>query len=296
MKKIDLSIVILNYNTPKLLDDCVDSIFKFIGKIPFEVIIVDNASDSKSTPILKKLAKNPKITMVYNKKNEGFAKGNNMGINLAQGKYVLLLNSDTKVHSDTLPGTLSFISKNANVGIVSCALLSDDGSLQLNGGYFPSIPRIFSWMFFLDDIPILNKLLLPYHIKSQKKIELDWVTGAFLLIRNEVIKSIGVLDTKYFMYVEDMDYCYRAKKSGWKVFYLGDFAITHFGGASSERAYPLISEVKGVLTFYSKYFPIWEQRTVYLIFKLGMYIRMLLFRIIKGRETSKIYEEVLRQI
>lgn len=285
MDSLDLSIVIINFNTPQLTKQCVDSIIKYCKGINYEIIVVDNASTDDS---VKRLEKIKQSLLLRSKINLGFAGGNNLGIHKAKGKYVLLLNSDTIINSKVLQKMVDWMDNNPKVGISTCSLLNEDGSIQGTGGYFPSLFKVFAWMSFIDDIPFLDTIIKPFHPMHSKSPykgfgfygqtrELDWVTGAFMLTRREVFDNVGLLDEDYFMYVEDVDFAYRAKKSGWKVAYLPKFEITHLGGKSSNKEFPIISEFTALKQFYKKHYPAWQYPILRFLFKLGSLPRIILF-------------------
>jgi GT2 family glycosyltransferase len=201
---------------------------------------------------------------------------------------------------------LGYMEKNPKAGIVSCALKGKDGKFQATGGYFPSLLRVASWMFFLDDIPILDKLIKPFHPMHEKSFfykgegffkkesPRDWVTGAFFLMRRKVLDEVGVLDEDYFMYTEEVDLCFRAKKAGWEVWYLPRWSIVHLGGASSVSEFPIVSEYKGVKTFYKKHMPPWQTPILRILLKKGALLRMILFGLLKGGQWAKIYAKAFR--
>src|SRR3972149_2509597 len=165
---MDLSIIIVNYNTKELLLDCLGSIKKNTKKISYEIILVDNASTDGSVEILRRL-KSPDVKVVLNRENFGFSKANNQGIKIAKGRYVLLLNSDTKVQDSILTEMIEYMDENPKTGVAGCALKNPDGSLQATGGYFPTLFRVASWMLFFDDIPLLDKLIKPFHPRPEKQ-------------------------------------------------------------------------------------------------------------------------------
>jgi GT2 family glycosyltransferase len=123
----------------------------------------------------------------------------------------------------------------------------------------------------------------------KKESERDWVTGAFFLVRKEVIQDIGFFDENYFMYTEEVDFAFRAKKKGWKVWYLPKWSITHYGGASSTKEYAILSEYKGVKTFYRKNMPSWQYLPLRLLLKKGAFLRIFIMGILKGPEAAKTY-------
>jgi GT2 family glycosyltransferase len=295
----------VNYNTKDLLLGCLESVKRNTKGIEYEIIVVDNASTDGSAEILKRL-KGQSFKAILNSTNLGFARANNQGIKIADGRYVLLLNSDTEIKDNVLGEMLAYMDKNTKAGIVSCALRDKDGKLQATGGYFPTLLRVASWMFFLDDIPLLDKLIKPFHPMHEKSFfyrgegffkresPRDWVTGAFFLIRRVVLDEVGVLDEDYFMYTEEVDLCFRAKKKGWEVWYLPKWAIVHYGGASSASEFPIISEYKGVKTFYKKHMPSWQSPILRLLLKKGAVLRMILFGILKGGSWVKVYAKAFQ--
>lgn len=292
---IDLSVIIVSYNTKQLLVDCIKSVIKNTKGINYEIIVIDNASIDGSIKALKGL----KVKVIENEENVGFARANNQGIRLSKGKYILLLNSDTIVRDNVLFHMVRWMDNNTRVGISSCALLNPDESIQGSGGYFPTLPRVFSWMT-IQDIPFVDNLIKPYHPVHRKSFntgtdfyitskELDWVTGAFFLIRRDAIDDIGLIDEDYFMYVEDLDYCYMARKKGWKVYYVADFGIIHIGGASGTSEFAIVSEYKNLQLFYKKHYPSWQLPILRLLLKIGALARITLFGILDGPRSAKIY-------
>lgn len=303
MKKNKVSIVIVNFNTPLLTKKCIDSLLEYSSGQNLEVIVIDNASSDPS--FLKSYEKRNNFKIIYNKKNLGFAKANNQGILSSNGDYVLLLNSDTEFNSPVLQGLIEYMDKNDSVGVSSCGLLNEDLSIQGSGGYFPNLAKLFFWMFYIDDIPLLSRLIKPFHPSSrdllgntifEKKVELDWLTGAFFLIRREVVDQIGGLDEDYFMYVEDVDYCYRAKKKGWRVVYLPKWNIIHLGGKSSHSEFRLVNEIKNIVLFYKKHYSNIEILIAKLIIKAGCIFRMMVNLIILNIHKFKIYAKALNSI
>ena len=296
---MDLSIIIVSYNTKQLLKKCIDLLSLNTHDLTYEVIIVDNGSTDGSVKYLRGLASSSKFKIILNSENVGFARANNQGLKIFHGKFVLLLNSDTEIHSNVLGEMIDWMTKNPTVGIASCNLLNKNRTVQGTGGYFPTIIRVISWMT-IQDLPYVDNFIKPFHPLKPRSItrnnafyqnqkELDWVTGAFFLIRKKVIDEIGFLDTDYFMYTEEVDYCYRAKSKGWQVVFLPKWQIIHLGGASGSTGYPIIAEFKGVKLFYKKHYPGWQYPILRLFLKLGALIRMVIFGILDGKESAKTY-------
>lgn len=295
-KEVKVSIVIVNYKTKELTWKCIQSVIDHTNDVSYEIIVVDNDSNDESVNMLQKLHKENKINLIISDTNLGFAGGNNLGIKIAKGKYVLLLNSDTEVSSDAISRMSDWMDKHDNVGIATCALHGADGVLQSPGGSFPSLAKVFSWMT-IEDLPFVDKLIRPFHAKSfltDTPVQFDWVTGTFFLIRSEVLDEIGVLDEDFFMYTEEVDYCYRARKSGWEIFYVPLWHIIHYGKASSSNEFALLHEFKGIKLFYKKHYPKWQHGLVSLFIKIGSLLRLIAFELIGKPEISKIYVKAFK--
>lgn len=219
---VDLSIIILSYNTAALLRGCLTSVFS--SQTPddaWEIIVVDNASTDGSTDMVEK--EFPGVRLVRNKKNIGFSAGNNVGIRQACGDYVLLLNSDTEVGPGTMQAMLSFLQSRPDAGAATCRLVLPDASLDpaCHRG-FPTPWAALTYFLGLEKMFPRFPLFAQYH-QRYKDIsavhEIDSPSGAFFLVRKTVIDTVGLLDEDFFMYGEDLDWAYRIKQSGWKIFY-----------------------------------------------------------------------------
>lgn len=262
---IDLSVIIVSYNAKDYLLNCLKSLDQ-----KFEIIVVDNASTDGSTEEIKKSF--PQVKIIKNKKNLGFAKANNQGIKQASGRYILLLNPDTKILDNAISKMINWMDNNPKAAVSTCQLLNEDGSLQPTGGFFPTLPRLIAWQLFLDDILPLKS----YHPKKQfydKEKELDWVTGAFFLFRKEIIDKVGLFDEKFFMYAEELEYCHRIKKAGFKVFFTPRASIIHYGFKSGSKERALISEYESLKYFYQKHYPPYKAIFARIILKFGALIR-----------------------
>jgi GT2 family glycosyltransferase len=254
-----LSIIIVNYNTKDMLQQCLFALYYGPRSIPFETILVDNGSRDGSTSMVRKDF--PEVHIIENKENVGFASANNLGLGIARGDYILLLNSDTRVIGDALVKLVSFLDHHPNVGVVSGRLVYPDFSDQ---GVARTFPKPFNALF--GRTTLLNRLfpnnrysrkyLVSRQQKSDKPFEVDWVSGACLLVRKRVIDEVGFLDQKFFMYWEDADLCFRIKQKGWKVFCVPEALIIHYEGKSSHsrKSSRLIIEFnKSVYHYYRKH-------------------------------------------
>ena len=294
---MDLSVIIVNWNTKKLLEDCLRSIFKFTKDISFEVIVVDNGSKDGSQDMVKK--KFPQVKLIPNKDNLGFAKANNQGIKIARGKYTLLLNSDTYLIENSFKKIIEDVNKFDNLGAMGPLLLNEDRSIQQSVGFFPNLPQVFCWMTFIDDLPV-GTVLKPYHVDHdsfyKSTHEVDWVTGAAFLIPRKVVDKIGMLDKKIFMYGEDFEWCFRIKKAGFKVYFSPAGKIVHIGGGSVNkiRTNAFVGEFRGLEYFYKKYKGRFSLQILRLLLKMGTLLRIAAFAIVGRTKTAKSYVEVLK--
>ncbi len=234
-----LSIIIVNYNAKNYLKKCLSSIFNFIPLefIPgsFEVILVDNASQDDSVSMVKKNF--PQVKIIVNSKNIGFAAANNIGIKNSLSEYIMLLNSDCEIYSNSVKSLVDFMDKNKDTGIAGPKILNSDGSVQLSCRRFPSLidAAMHSLIgVFIPDNPFSKRYKLA-EICRQEPLAVDWVSGSCMLIRRVALKDTGLMDEKYFMYVEDTDLCYQMWKKGWKVFYFPKSSVLHHVGKSSEN-------------------------------------------------------------
>lgn len=257
---IDLSIIILNYNTRDLLERCLESIQKskrngFI----YETIVVDNASKDRSSEMVKK--KFTWVKLIENPGNYGFTKGNNVGMKVSGGRYILLLNSDTEVSPETLMTMINFMDKNKDVGLATCRVELADGRLDpaCHRG-FPTPWASFTYMTGLERVFPKSKIFGQYHQTFKdlnKPHEIDAPTGAFSFVRREATEQVGNLDESYFMYGEDLDWAYRIKKSGWQVWYSPETKVTHFkkqSGRSKEYTQEEKEEIKKIRKMTTKHF------------------------------------------
>lgn len=263
-----LSIVIVNFNTGDLLTNCLKSIKQSGLEFDYEVVVVDNNSQDES--LKRAVEVFPQAVVVQSKKNLGFAAGTNQGTKKSQGEYTLFLGPDTIVNGEALEGLAEFLDNNLRVGIVGSKLLNPDGSFQWSVGPMPNTlnyildkPLAFLHRYLGRHkliIKILSCLSVRYY-QGEKPVGVDWVSGAVMMVRKKVIEQIGGFDEKFFLYFEDNDFCLRARKSGWKIFYLPQFQIYHLGGQSSKDTLGVKEEwyYKSQDYFFKKHKPYWEQ-------------------------------------
>lgn len=230
---VDLSIIIVSWNVADLLSACLDSIR---ASLSTEIIVVDSASSDGTPDMLR--TRYPDVKLLAQTENVGFTRGNNIGLQAAQGRYLLLLNPDTEVIGDALEQMVAYLDAHPEVGIVGPHTLNSDGSHQSTRRRFPTLAvGVFESTWMQGYAP--QGLLDRYYVRDlpdDGTYEVDWVQGSALMARREVYQQIGGLDEGFIMYSEELDWCKRAKQAGWRVVYLGHAKITHHGGKSSEQA------------------------------------------------------------
>lgn len=232
----DLSICMVNWNAGSELLACLDSIRPGLSTIRYEVVVVDNASSDGSPELIG--MQYPWVRQQINTANLGFAKAANQAISMSSGRYVLLLNPDTEADFGALDSLIAFADTVPDAGIIGCRILNSDRSLQYSCRRFPTLVA-----GMLRNTPLAKLCPNSRHVGDYlmqdwdhaSVRDVDWVSGAAMLIRREAIQGIGCLDERFFMYCEDMDLCKRAGESGWRVVYYPHATIVHAIGRSSSK-------------------------------------------------------------
>ncbi len=266
---LDLAIVILNFNTCDYLRRCLTSVYASQGDFTFDVCVVDNASPDNSVDMVR--AEFPQARVIQSPENVGFACGNNLGLRAygfgqettqaaeSQPRYALLLNPDTKLPPDALAKMLDFMSSHPRAGAAGPKLILEDGSLDLacRRG-FPTPQVAFYHMVRLSKLfphsPTFARYNLTF-LNPNLVAEVDSVVGAFMLMRREAIREVGLLDQEFFMYGEDLDWAYRGSQIGWKVYYNPDVTVLHVKRAASRHSPRAQREFyRAMLIFYNKHY------------------------------------------
>ena len=301
----DLTIIIIT-SKREFIFACLESVYKALIGLKNEVILIDNASEDKVGEKVKK--KFPKVKVLRREKNGGFGENNNMGMKIAEGRYVLLLNDDTEIiDKNIFKEMLSWMDEHPKVGVTSCALVNPDNKdYQGSGGYFPTLFKVFAWMTFLDDIPGLDRLINPYHpfhgwspfYKGEdyfkKSHRQGWVTGAFYLMRKKALDDVGLFDENFFLYVEEVDLSYRFVKLRWEIWYLPKWKIVHYGQVTTGSERAMVYEFKGLKLFYKKHYRSWELQVLRFLLRIGALLRIIVFGLIKGPSVAKIYAKAFK--
>lgn len=233
---LDVSIIIVNWNTRDLLIKCLGLVYSTITGLSFEVIVVDNASTDNSVSAARKLF--PGVQFIENTENSGFAQANNQAIEVSQGRFLLLLNTDTFVYEGAIKIMVTFMDAHPAVGAAGCRLYYEDGSLQRSCSSFPTVLTELWQILWLDRIFPSNRVfgtyMMTYWAMDDFR-EVDAVIGACMMLRQEAIKQVGLLDDQFFMYSEEVDLCYRLKQAGWKIYFVPNAEAIHLWGGSSHK-------------------------------------------------------------
>jgi GT2 family glycosyltransferase len=253
---MDISIVIVNWNTRDILRNCLVSVYAQTKGVAFEVIVVDNASMDQSADMVR--TEFPEVVLVQNEANRGFAAANNQGMAIARGRYVLLLNSDTIVLYDAIAQVMRFADSQPKAAAVGCRVLNLDKTLQATCFMFPSILNMVLSSTHLYKLfgrsRFFGRERMTWWDRNDVR-EVDVVTGCFMLVRREAIEQVGVMDERFFMYGEETDWCYRFKQAGWKVMFTPAGTIIHLGGQSSKpvKGAMLVQLRMSILQFMKKH-------------------------------------------
>ncbi len=285
----DVSIIIINYNTKKLTIECIHSVYRHVKDIKFEIIVVDNASSDGSVSALQH--EFTEIILVKNKKNIGFAPANNQAIKIAKGRTILLLNSDTVLLNNAIKKLVTFLDNNPRAGIAGPQVLNRDKTIQSSFNRFPSLADEFLRAFRMEAWYVRRRIQNDNRIKTGHAFQVDWVSGCCFLIRKTAIKHIGLLDENYFLFNEEVDWCMRAKKADWDIFYIPEAMIIHFGGQSAGKnpySY-LIHRYKTRFYFFKKHFNPFVLILFRAIVSFGLFIRLslVLFSSYNSREKKQ---------
>lgn len=231
----DVSIVIVNWNTRSILRDCLRTVYDQTKDIRFEAIVIDNASSDGSVDMIR--TEFPQVVLVANESNRGFAAANNQGMAVAQGRHVLLLNSDTLVLEGAIQKTVDFADHHPDAAVVGCRVLNPDRTLQSTCFMYPSLLNMVLSTTYLYKLCPRNRFLgrerMSWWDRDDVR-EVEVVTGCFMLVRREAIERVGVMDERFFMYGEETDWCYRFRRAGWTVLFAPVGEIIHLGGQSSK--------------------------------------------------------------
>ena len=230
--KPDLSVIVVNYNTAALLPKMLNDLNATMANYHVQKIMIDNASRDDSQAYMRDQLDDWEL--IFNQINVGFGRANNQALPKLQGRYVLLLNTDAFVSEDTLVKTIAHMNANPECGILGVRLVGRDGTLQPSCRYFPTPWNLFVQRAGLTKLFKSTRLMDDMQWDHATVRACDWVPGCYYLIRREVIDQIGLFDPRYFLYYEEVDHCFAAKKAGWQVHFYPDTTVVHIGGESAK--------------------------------------------------------------
>lgn len=248
---LDLSIVIVSWNTREITRECLESVYRQTRGIHFEVIVVDNASEDGSAQMVA--AQFPQVVLICSPSNVGFAAANNLGFKVAKGRYILLLNSDTVVLDGALQRTLEYADSRDDLGIVSCKVLNKDRTLQPNCSMLPSNLNFLLMISGLYKAFPKNRFfgraeMTWWDYSCEREVEV--LKGCFMLVRRDALQEVGDMDAQFFMYCEEVDWCKRFADKGWKLGFFPHAQIIHLGGSSAAKLGPERARIKDRSTLY----------------------------------------------
>lgn len=265
---MDVSVIIVNWNTRDLLLDCVTSLYTTTKDLKFEIFLVDNASSDDSVASVRE--RYPEVQIIQNNRNLGFAAANNKALRGMRGRYALLLNTDTVLTDDAISRLVAFMDRHADAGMACGQLLNGDGSKQNSVANFPT------FLPMLCNETIL-RILLPGKFPSKRReytepVEVDSCIGACLMVRKKAIDEVGLLDERYFFFMEETDWALTMRKAGWKSYLVPDACIYHLQGQSAgHNVRSRIMFYRSRYTYFKKWFPLsWP------FFVLVLFVRLVI--------------------
>jgi GT2 family glycosyltransferase len=291
---MSLSVIILNFNKSQLTINCLRSLYtqfqKEINEKLIDIIIVDNASDKDELKILKKGISQSRINnvkLLQNSNNAGFSKGCNLGAKSAKGNILLFLNNDTEFNDNKLWEMATYMDKNEKVSILGGRLINSNGTEQQSAGKYYTLFNALLLLLGIQRTGFVNKN--PNEIKH-----VDWVKGACMMVKRGVFDRLSGFDENMFMYIEDMELCYRAMKKGFGVFFYPYVTIVHKDHGSSNRGFAIVNIYQNLLYFYKKHRPRWEYLFLKSILKIKAWILIIFGKATKNSYLINTYEKAVK--
>lgn len=286
-----LSIISLNFRKADLTVASLESLYreykKQFEKKEWEYIVVDNHSEDESAKILKNaVEKYPGFSFLQNPENSGFGAGNNLGAKHAKGDYLLFLNNDTTIEGRGIADMLSYMQEHPEVPILGGELKNPDGTSQVCTGAFYTLFPVLLLLLGIQRFGGIDK-------NPGKITKVDWVKGALFMIRKHVFEKLGGFDEEIFMYTEDMEFCYRAKLSGYPSYFFPTNGIFHKDQGSSNRSFAIVHIYKNLLYFYKKHRPFWEYFIVKLLLQTKAILLILYGKLLRKEYFVVTYEKAL---
>ncbi len=293
-----VSVVIVNFNTGGLLEQCLASIEEKFRAVSYEVIVVDNASTDSSEEAARR---RKEVVLVAGKVNIGFAAGCNIGTQMANGESLLFLNPDTSIISNEIKNLLDSFEKDETAGALGCQNRLPSGAIQTSAYNFPGLFQLFSYVFHLKgflEIQGLRRFLSAFlgnsfgqfHHHRDRRV-VDWVTGAFLLIKRKAWIKAGSFDQRFFLFCEEIDWCLRLKKTGMNVVFDPSFEIEHHVGYSSQKVKPfvMLEKQKSYLRYFEKHSSAFGYFFVRVVFYIGVWFWKIVYSLKGEKELHNVY-------
>ncbi|MCD6570725.1 MAG: glycosyltransferase family 2 protein [Deltaproteobacteria bacterium] len=304
---MDISIIIVNYNTKEDLINCLESVYRAQAGLKIQTIVIDNNSKDGSAEMVE--TSFPDVELIANKDNVGFVAASNQGIRHAKGRYILLLNPDTILFEDTLEKSVEYMDARPDVGCLGIKTLTAKGNIFPNGNTFPSEIKTLARLLMLREIlpnkwirkrlpHIMGKVASAYADREQER-EVDMVGGFYLFLRADAVKQAGELEEAYWADIEDSDYCCMLKKAGWKVVYWPGASMIHLIGSSIERrtfsldTYLRVNE--NTMLFFKRHYParrLLALRAIYVFGVLPQILIALLLPVCLGSEKAQTFTRI----
>lgn len=258
MDMVDLSIVIVSWNTRELLKDCLNSINQYTKGISYEVFVVDNASSDGSADMVRQFF--PDVHVISNLENAGFSKANNQAIKISKGRYVSLLNPDTLLIEDVFTPLIKYADDRAEIGAIGPKILSRDGK-RIDKGCARRLPNLYFEFCRLSGLSgrfPKSRIFgseCTYTVDHTNSRYVDGLSGSCMVVRRTTIDDVGLMDENQFMYGDDIDWCMRFLNAGWKIYYYANASIIHYGGESAKQVTlsTILQAEKARIYYYRKY-------------------------------------------
>ena len=274
---IKISIIIVNYNVRDFIIHALQSMQRALISISHEIFVVDNASVDGSGELIRRHF--PQVILIENEKNLGFAAANNVALKRARGEYILLINPDTIVQEDTFTSLLEFMENTPDAGAATCKIINPDGTFSVDCRHSIPTPMTAFWKLIgFSRLFPRSKTFGRYNLTFldiNKTYTVDAISGSFMLIRRQTFTQVGFLDEDFFMYCEDIDYCYRINKKGWKIYYVPESSIIHYKGESTKKKKLdyVINFNRSLYIFYKKHFQQRYFTAIRWLILLGVFLR-----------------------
>lgn len=284
-----ISLIVLTYNSSKHLEKLFNSLLKNLEKYLesgfVEIILVDNSSEDDTSEKIKKLG-GSKVKLIQNNKNTGFAAGINLGAKNSSGEFLIFINPDAEYKENDIGSAINMFENDSKIGIIGGAILTKEGKYEKSAGKFIKTFEVFLLLLGLDET-------LGVRFSPRKTREVDFVSGGFMIVRKKLFEELSGFDEDFFMYIEDMELCYRVKKNGYKVMFNPEIQIVHEGQGSSSRGFAIKMFFRGLLIFQKKHGNIFSYYLVKFMLTLKASLLELIGKIFNNKYLVDAYSKAL---